>query len=93
MNAIMHMYLLALGEFDFGSFGDRDTSTKAMMWMIFVFSTFILQITFMNMLIAIMGSVYGEVSENKKQNGLREQILLLNDYRVFLDFFDLNLEA
>ena len=66
MNAIMHMYLLALGEFDFGSFGERDGFTKAMMWIIFVFSTFILQITFMNMLIAIMGSVYGEVSDNKK---------------------------
>ena len=47
----------------------------------------------MNMLIAIMGSVYGDVTENRPQSTLREQILLLNDYRVFLDMWDLNLDA
>ena len=40
-----------------------------------------------------MGSVYGDVTENRPQSTLREQILLLNDYRVFLDMWDLNLDA
>ena len=62
-NTVMHTYLLSLGEFDFEMFGDRDDSTNFMLWISFVFGTFMLQITFMNMLIAIMGDVFGEVSQ------------------------------
>ena len=61
-NVIMHMYLLSLGEFDFEAFSERDGSTKVMMWSIWVFATFMLQITFMNMLIAIMTEVYEDVT-------------------------------
>ena len=38
----MHMYLLSLGEFDFEEFGARDSSTNAMMWVIFFVATFFL---------------------------------------------------
>ena len=34
-------------------------------WLLFIASTFITQITFLNMLIAIMGDTYDRVSENK----------------------------
>ena len=71
-NVIVHMYKLSLGEFDFEEFSARDDYTKIMMWTIFVFATFMLQITFMNMLIAIMGSVYEDVTANRPQSTLRE---------------------
>ena len=59
------MYLLSLGEFDFENFGSRDTLTNTLMWAIFVIGTFLLQITFMNMLIAIMSEVFAVVTEKK----------------------------
>ena len=92
-NTVMHTYLLSLGEFDFENFGDRDGSTNLMLWIAFVFGTFMLQITFMNMLIAIMGDIFGDVIQRKKQFSLTERILLLNDFRVFLDYFKLGLDA
>ena len=58
-NTILHMYLLSLGEFDFDNFGSRGTLSNDLMWIIFILGTFLLQITFMNMLIAIMGDVFG----------------------------------
>jgi hypothetical protein len=92
-NTIMHTYLLSLGEFDFETFGDRDDTTNLMLWISFVFGTFMLQITFMNMLIAIMGDIFSDVVQRKKQFSLTERIMLLNDFRVFLDFFKLGLDA
>ena len=65
-NSLMHMYLLSLGEFDFENFGTRGTMSNVLLWLIFVLGTFILQITFMNMLIAIMSEVFGEVTEKKQ---------------------------
>ena len=88
------MYLLSLGEFDYGTFDKKGNFTKFLLWGIFVFGTFMLQITFMNMLIAIMGEVFATVSEGKAQSSLSERILLLNDYRLFLDrFFKLDFDG
>ena len=81
------MYLLSLGEFDFGAFSNKGAFTKFLLWGIFVFGTFMLQITFMNMLIAIMAEVFTTVSEEQAQSSLSERILLLNDFRLFLDRF------
>ena len=64
-NAIVHTYLLSLGEFDFDDFGQRGTMSNTVLWATFIFGTFLLQITFMNMLIAIMGEVFNAVTERK----------------------------
>ena len=61
MNTIMSTYLLSLGEFDFENFGVRGGVSNAILWICFVFGTFLLQITFMNMLVAIMSEVFNEV--------------------------------
>ena len=50
-NAVVFAYTLAMGEYDIDSFqGDN----QEFLWMIFFVFTFLLQITFLNMLIAIM---------------------------------------
>ena len=59
------MYLLSLGEFGVDDFGKRGVLSNTLMWVIFLFGTFLLQITFMNMLIAIMGEVFNAVTERK----------------------------
>ena len=87
------MYLLSLGEFDYENFGERGSVSNILMWIIFVLGTFLLQITFMNMLIAIMGEVFTEVTERKKQSSLTERIALLNDFREFVDSEKTGLDA
>ena len=78
------MWLLSLGEFDYENFGERDSMSNILMWIILFFGTFFLQITFMNMLIAIMSEVFTETTERKKQSSLTERIALLNDFN-FID--------
>ena len=46
----------------------------------FVVGTFLTQITFLNMLIAIMGDTFDRVSEIKEQSAFREKILILSDF-------------
>lgn len=55
--------MLSLGEFEVDNFeGDgKDT----IIWIIFILTTFITQVTFLNMLIAIMGDTFSRVTESK----------------------------
>ena len=52
-----------------------------------------LQVVFMNMLIAIMSNTFTEVMEKKHQSSIEERIVLLNDFRLFLQKFNLNIGA
>ena len=45
-------------------------------------------ITFLNMLIAIMGDTFARVSEAKEQNALSEKIKILADHVVIVDHSD-----
>ena len=47
----------------------------------------------MNMLIAIMSNTFEEVMEVKHQSAIEERITILNDFRLFLDKFSLNMGA
>ena len=51
----------------------------------FLLATFLTFVVFMNMLIAIMGETFGAVTEKAEQNGLKEQISLINDHVWLLD--------
>ena len=74
--------MLSLGEFEVDNFeGDgKDT----IIWIIFILTTFITQVTFFNMLIAIMGDTFSRVTESKAQSGLREKIGILSDFVIIV---------
>ena len=93
INAIMHMYILAVGDYDTDAFDGKGDINKIFLWITFVGATFMIQVTFMNMLIAIMSNTFGEVMEKKHQSAIEERIVLLNDFRLFLDMFDLDMGA
>ena len=57
-----------------------DGTDKAACWIFFLLATFITQITFLNMLIAVMGDTYAKVTETKDQNALCEKIKIMADY-------------
>ena len=61
-----------------------------MLWVIYIGATFVLQIIFLNMLIAIMTDVFEAVNEKQHQSSIKERIVLLNDFRSFLSLFKLN---
>ena len=69
INSVVYMYLLSNGEYDFDNFGARDhqgdESTKIVLWLLFFGATFLLQIVFMNMLVALMSDKYNEINEKK----------------------------
>ena len=79
-NAVMNQYLLSLGEFDVENYNLE--GNDYIVWLVFISTTFITQITFLNMLIAIMGDTFDRASEVKEQSALKEKIDILADYVV-----------
>ena len=78
----MNQYMLSLGEFNTDAF--EFDGKDVLVWTIFIVSTFITQITFLNMLIAIMGDTFDRVSEVKEQSALKEKLLILSDYVILV---------
>ena len=75
--------MLSLGEFNTDNY-DEDAK-DSLVWIVFILPTFITQITFLNMLIAIMGDTFARVSEVKEQSALQEKIKILSDYVIIAE--------
>lgn len=65
-----------MGEYATDTFSLAD---NALCWIIFLIATVVLQLIFMNMLIAIMGETFGRVSESMEQSALHEKVNMIND--------------
>lgn len=84
IDVFLSMYLLgALGDFDGSSYAHGPDATRAQI--MFLISTFIICVVFMNMLIAIMGDTFGKVSEAQVESGIRERVVLISDHAWLLD--------
>ena len=55
-----------------------------LLWALFIFTTFISQITFLNMLIAIMGDTFDRVMEQKPTYSLKNKLMLMADMQSFI---------
>jgi hypothetical protein len=78
--------------YNFGALGNIDTGPylkglepHCMMFM-FLLSTFLVAVVFMNMLIAIMSNTFAEVLENAESNALSEQLALIFDNMFIVNF-------
>ena len=87
VDAFMNQYMLALGEFDLDNF--RLRSDDIMVWILFIISTFITQITFLNMLIAVMSDTFSKVQAVEEQSALKETIELMSDYAIAVPRYSL----
>ena len=67
-------YLIALGEFPIGDWNQEDSIELVIMTAFFIGATFFAQILLLNMLIAIMGSTFGEVTSKKESNSMRTKV-------------------
>jgi hypothetical protein len=80
LDALLGSYLLGLGEFY------MDTMTgRPLALYFFVLATFISQICFMNMLIAIMGDTYERVSNVKKPMATKEKVSMILESHWVVD--------
>ena len=57
----------------------------ALIWTFFLLATFITQLLFMNLLIAIMGDTFDRVQEMKVQAYAKEKISMMTDFIWVLD--------
>lgn len=83
IDALISAYFMGLGEFAYDGYSVGPNKYSA--WAMFLLATFLSCVVFMNMLIAIMGETFGDVTEKAEQNGLKEQINLINDHIWLLD--------
>ena len=82
LSTLLNQYMLSLGEFDTEAY--QSDGEDIVVWTIFIATTFITQITFLNMLIAVMGDTFDRVSEVKEQSALAEKIQILADYVIIV---------
>ena len=75
------MYKLTLGDFSTKYYLGMNTEV---LWIVFFAATFLLQITFLNMLIAIMGDTFSHVMDNKEESSMKERVSILADFRLLL---------
>ena len=74
---ILNQYKIVIGDYNYANFKDKPQAE--MCYIFFIFSTFISQVTMLNMLIAIMGDTFERVIENKDVNATKSKLDLLRN--------------
>ena len=74
--SIQYIYLLSLGEIfaDDSNFSKGNKNQQTYLWILFILATFVIIVTMMNMLIAIMGDTFVNNSEVAEQNTNKEHL-------------------
>ena len=84
-DALINAYMLGLGDFNYDNY---NSTNKYFVWIFFLASTFLVQLVFMNMLIAMMGESYGRISGLLNQATLKELCVMMNDNDFLIDISD-----
>ena len=79
--------MLGLGEFTYDGYGGTNAT---FIWIVWFAGTFLIQITFLNMLIAIMGNTFDKVMDNRQVAALKERLGIMQDYRKVVSFLNLD---
>ena len=72
VNVLYNQYMLMIGEFSMDAFTEPGIGTLCTL--IILISLFITQITFLNMLVGIMGNSLGEVTEKSQHYSLETRL-------------------
>lgn len=75
-DAMIHAYLTGLGDFNKDYYSEQN---RVFMWIFFLIATVIVQLIFMNMLIALMGSSYEKINGILQQSTLKELCIMMTD--------------
>lgn len=80
---VLYVYMTGLGEFGTDDF--PEATNQAMFWIFFLLCTILVQLVFLNLLIAIMGDTFGRVLEIKEEASLREKCSLIAENWFYLN--------
>ena len=75
VDATLNQYLLMLGEFQMDGFEPHVNT--ALCYSLFILTTFLMQITFLNMLIVIMGDTFDKVIDQRPTFSLKNKLMIL----------------
>ena len=76
-DAMIHAYLTGLGEFGMDNYSEGDATAT---WIMFFAATVIVQLVFMNLLIAIMGESFARVTAIMQQSTYKELCSIMEDH-------------
>ena len=82
IDSTLNQFMLMLGEFNMDGF--RFHANNDICYLIFIFSTFITQITFLNMLIAIMADTFDRVISQRPTYSLKNKLKLMADMKSII---------
>ncbi len=77
VDALIHAYLTGLGDFNKDSYSADDATV---VWVMFILATIIVQLIFLNLLIAIMGESFSRISAIRNQSILMELCMIMEDH-------------
>ena len=77
LDAIIHAYLTGLGDFN-KDFYSEDNAR--IVWIMFILATIIVQLIFLNLLIALMGESFSRINEKIEQSTLKEICGIMVDH-------------
>ena len=80
IDAFESQYELGLGEFKLDNYNNDGSYQVKLCYILFIGSTFLIMIVFLNMLIAIMGDTYAQVSSEANSNARITKLEIMEDY-------------
>ena len=81
---LLDQYRIANGDHAVLTGSLEGQAREIVVWTLFILSVFLTQITFLNMLIGIMGDTFSRVSEIREQMALAEKIKIIADYVIIV---------
>jgi len=81
LDTLIHSWLTGLGEYGKDDYAEKNATS---MWIYFVLATVMIQLVFMNLLIAIMSEQYTRLNEAKEQNKLKETCKMMSEHTWLL---------
>ena len=91
MSSFIYTFKLGLGDFDTETY--ENDSNSHLLWVFFIVATLFVQITLLNMLIAIMGDTFDKVMETRLESELKEKIDILADFRIILKILKIDFKS
>jgi hypothetical protein len=86
MQSLFYAYLLALGEFQMDDFDDLNTSL--LVYFFFIIASVILLIVMLNILIALVSTVYDNIIEEQEPANDYERIVLISEILGLINVYD-----
>ena len=80
--------MLSLGDFVDTLEGYENHPQSLLVWIFFIVTTFVTQITMLNMLVAIMGNTFDNVIERKSIYAIQMRLSILSDYKDVINLLN-----